>query len=369
MMGNDLQGAREARGLSREQLARIIGVTRQSIALIETGRMCPSTLVALRLAKALDKRMEDLFWEDDSQAGEEGITIYPEPFAQSQSTCRRAYLTTIAGKPVARSQDPGSALHGPPAHAVMQVAARTAAEAPAHTLKPIYQASSRPTSVFVSGCDVGLSILTQHVATQSHHTQGVWFNVTNQRALFDLRNGGCHIAAVHLPPSKALTELALDLPITAFHFATAELGWIVARGNPLGFRDAQVLQDGRTRLVNRPLGAGARHLLDDELQRAGVDPAAVSGYAFEVAGHLDVADAIGKGFADVGIGHAGAAALYGLDFLPVRSEQCSLLIRTDALASDPVQALLQALHSDRFRTELTAVGPYDMAKAGTVMCQ
>lgn len=57
-----LRVARAERNLSQEQLARIAGVSRQTISSIETGQYCPSTILSLRLARILAMRFEDLFW-------------------------------------------------------------------------------------------------------------------------------------------------------------------------------------------------------------------------------------------------------------------------------------------------------------------
>lgn len=58
---NRLRVARAERELSQEDLAKLVGVTRQTISSIETGQYCPSTLLAFLLAKRLQKRVEDLF--------------------------------------------------------------------------------------------------------------------------------------------------------------------------------------------------------------------------------------------------------------------------------------------------------------------
>ena len=59
---NRLKVARAELDLSQEQLARMVGVSRQTISSIETGQYCPSTLLALGLSRVLGKRFEDLFW-------------------------------------------------------------------------------------------------------------------------------------------------------------------------------------------------------------------------------------------------------------------------------------------------------------------
>jgi len=58
---NRLRVARAERQLSQEELAALVGVTRQTISSIETGQYCPSALLAFVLAKRLGKPVEDLF--------------------------------------------------------------------------------------------------------------------------------------------------------------------------------------------------------------------------------------------------------------------------------------------------------------------
>ena len=56
--------ARIERDLSQQELSDLVGVTRQTIGLIEKGRYNPSLNLCLRIAKALDKTLDQLFWED-----------------------------------------------------------------------------------------------------------------------------------------------------------------------------------------------------------------------------------------------------------------------------------------------------------------
>ena len=61
-LGNRLKVARAEHGLSQEQLANLVGVTRQTISAIETGLYCPSALLAFLLARQLEKRVDELFY-------------------------------------------------------------------------------------------------------------------------------------------------------------------------------------------------------------------------------------------------------------------------------------------------------------------
>ena len=62
---NRLRVARAEKNFSQEQLALLAGGTRQTISSIETGQYNPSALLALVLARRLDKRAEDLFFLEE----------------------------------------------------------------------------------------------------------------------------------------------------------------------------------------------------------------------------------------------------------------------------------------------------------------
>jgi putative transcriptional regulator len=60
-LANRLKEYRARHGLTQEQLAERVGVTRKTINTVENGVFVPSTLLALKLGRALDARVEDLF--------------------------------------------------------------------------------------------------------------------------------------------------------------------------------------------------------------------------------------------------------------------------------------------------------------------
>ncbi|GAM00889.1 helix-turn-helix transcriptional regulator [Sphingomonas parapaucimobilis] len=64
-LANDLKAAREAAGLTQGALAEAIGVSRKTINTVENGVFQPSTLLALKLARALGRPVESLFWIAD----------------------------------------------------------------------------------------------------------------------------------------------------------------------------------------------------------------------------------------------------------------------------------------------------------------
>ncbi|MFD3259162.1 helix-turn-helix transcriptional regulator [Paenibacillus lentus] len=56
--------ARVEKDLSQEQLAQLVGVSRQTIGLIELGKYNPSLSLCVAICKTLSKTLNDLFWEE-----------------------------------------------------------------------------------------------------------------------------------------------------------------------------------------------------------------------------------------------------------------------------------------------------------------
>jgi putative transcriptional regulator len=62
ILKNNLSTSRKEKNLSQEELANMVGVSRQTISYIENGQFCPTAKLALILCIALDKKFEDLFY-------------------------------------------------------------------------------------------------------------------------------------------------------------------------------------------------------------------------------------------------------------------------------------------------------------------
>lgn len=60
-MTNNVRLYREKKGLTQEELAKIVGVSRQSIISVEKGQYICTTVLALKIANALKAKVEDLF--------------------------------------------------------------------------------------------------------------------------------------------------------------------------------------------------------------------------------------------------------------------------------------------------------------------
>lgn len=62
ILKNNLKQVRTEKGLSQQQLADMVGVSRNTISSIETGQFTPTAKLALILCIALDKKFEELFY-------------------------------------------------------------------------------------------------------------------------------------------------------------------------------------------------------------------------------------------------------------------------------------------------------------------
>lgn len=67
-MKNRLEDLRKQRGIKQEELAAVLEVSRQTIGSLENGRYNPSILLAFKIAKFFNKRIEEIFiYEEDHQ--------------------------------------------------------------------------------------------------------------------------------------------------------------------------------------------------------------------------------------------------------------------------------------------------------------
>ena len=60
-MKNKIEEIRKERGISQEEFAKAVGVSRQTISSLENGRYNPSIILAYKIAKYLDTYIENVF--------------------------------------------------------------------------------------------------------------------------------------------------------------------------------------------------------------------------------------------------------------------------------------------------------------------
>ena len=146
-------------------------------------------------------------------------------------------------------------------------------------------------------------------------------------------------------------------------------GLMVAPGNPHGIASLADLTREGLRYVNRQKGSGTRILADYVCKQEGIDSSHIYGYDHEEFTHTAVAALVEAGSADAGMGIYSAAAMYGLDFVPVCEEQYDLLVPDYAWDTPGIQALLAALASPAFAERMQQMGGYRLEHPGTVRQQ
>jgi molybdate-binding protein len=156
---------------------------------------------------------------------------------------------------------------------------------------------------------------------------------------------------------------------TVVAFAAWAQGLMVARGNPCGLQSVVELANAGVRLINRESGSGSRTALDALLRRAGISPSTISGYRTHASSHLDGARAVAGGTADAAIGLETIASACGLDFVPLVTVRCDLVIPADLRAHPAVASVLDVLAGVELRTRLAAFPGYDVTCTGTVMAE
>ena len=360
--GARLRLARQARGLSQQQLAGVAGVTRQAVSAVESGHSDPSLRVALSLARALGMTVEELFGP-----GEPGDPVLAQPVAAASGPGSRVALATVGDTFVALPQHADTAARlgfGPAGGLVVRESGRQIA------VRPI--GPPRPT-VVVAGCDPALPLLETPLSLLDPPLAFAWWPCASGEALRLAAAGLVHAAGMHRvephePPGDqddpADAPGLADIPGGAevVGFASWREGLVLRRGS--GVRGLDDVARQGLRLVNREPGAQARALLDRERQRLRLDPAELPGYDSRAAGHLQVAAAIAGGLADAGVSSEPAALAYGLDFIPLASERFDLVLPAKHAASREVQGLLKVLTSPWLLAQLASLPGYDAARCG-----
>ena len=66
-MRNNLKVERAIKNITQEELAKLIGVSRQTINAVEKGKYVPSTMLALKMARVFGKRVDDIFTLEENE--------------------------------------------------------------------------------------------------------------------------------------------------------------------------------------------------------------------------------------------------------------------------------------------------------------
>jgi putative molybdopterin biosynthesis protein len=201
-------------------------------------------------------------------------------------------------------------------------------------------------------------------------------HVGSMGGIMAVRRGEAHAAGIHLLDTETgiynRSYVEKYFPrggVLLLRCVGRQQGLMLQKGNPLGIRSFGDIARPGVRYVNRQKGSGTRVLMDWLCERCGVEREAVYGYEREESTHNAVAVQIAGDSADAGMGIYSAAALYGLDFLPVCVEEYDLLIPKSAWSTRPVRQLIRTLQSEAFRERIEAMGGCTLDKPGEVIAE
>jgi len=228
-------------------------------------------------------------------------------------------------------------------------------------------------TIFAIGShDVSLDLLAQYLAKRGRRLTSA--NVGSLSGLVTLRRDETHIAGSHLlDPDTGeynLSYIREYVPGRDLHLVELvrrEQGLLVNPGNPKNIQGLQDLTNPEIQFINRQRGAGTRVLLDYHLQQQGINASDIAGYEKEEYTHLSLAAAISSGRADCGLGIAAAAQALELDFLPLYSERYDLVIPAEYYYGKLLAPLLEILHDDEFRKDVSRLPGYDTTQMGNLV--
>ncbi|WP_298337833.1 substrate-binding domain-containing protein [Ferrimicrobium sp.] len=362
MRGDRMRLARIGLGLSQQQLAAQVGVSRQAIAAIEAGLSDPSLKSAIALARALGVGVEELF----------SVAVrYPEVVATSlapELTASRADFSWVNGRAVALPLAGDHSLNVGFGAAGATISSSTAGSADS----PSGQASPRrlgdvalnpnrevPPALIIAGCDPALALLPSIFANVDPRIGCLWWPASNGEALDLLRRGLIHAAGFHVADGAPYPKVDAEL----FRFARWREGLAYRSESPTPAKIEQGL-----RLANRQPGSEARHMVDEVLSELGVSGEAVTGYDSALSAHALVGSAIVSRVADFGVTIEPVALEFGLNFQARATEDFVLAIPAGHISTPEIRALFRALTSQELRSQLGAIRGYlEVERSGEPM--
>src|SRR5215471_7773191 len=364
----NLAAVRKARGLGAADLAKRVGITRQTIYAIEAGTYLPNTEVTLRLARELEVTVEELF-SLPSAREEETAAATAEYLSPGELTQGQAVRVCRVGTKWVSVPVDARPYHLPEADAVVTGSVSRSSKA---KLRLFSEEETIRNKIILAGCDPATSLLARMVERLSG-VEIVHAPASSQLALDWLKEGKVHIAGSHLQDPET-SEFNIPFVRRQFSgrdmavvtFAQWEEGFVVASGNPKNIHGAEDLHRKNVTLMNREAGSGSRSLLDTLMKKASLRAKDIRGYDRVAFGHLSAAHAVLAGEADCCIATRSAAQTFGLDFVPLRSEQYDFVLQRETLHLPAVEALVDALQRASLRRKLETLAGYDTSQTGVV---
>jgi putative molybdopterin biosynthesis protein len=366
---NRLAVVRKSRGVGASDLARLVGVSRQTIYAIEAGTYVPNTETALRLARELGVTVDDLF---SLEGGGRPAAVPIEAEVLSAAAPEKGQpvrICQIGGRWVSVPVT-ASPYYMPDADGIVEHPQRADGRSDVICFAKDEAGQKR---FVLAGCDPATSLLARMVEKISG-VEIISAPASSKLALRWLKEGKVHVAGSHLEDPDTgefnLPFIRKEFPkddLTVVTFARWEEGLVTAPGNRKRIRKIEDLAREGVRFVNREPGSGSRALLDRLLGASGIETAKVNGYERVALGHLTAAYRVLSGEADVCLATRSAAKTFGLGFVPLHSERYDLVMRKRTADSTAVKAFLDVLQRAALMRKLEVLAGYDTSETGSVL--
>lgn len=232
---------------------------------------------------------------------------------------------------------------------------------------------NEPPELIISGQDVVLDILAGYLQQEGVNAGRTY--LSSFEGLLALYQDKIQVAACHLFDGESCNEsyvrsLMPGVCAVLVNVSYRTQGFYIRKGNPKNIRDWQDLNRRDIAILNRRVGSSSRILLDLQLKKLGIPSSNLRGYDRIMGSHLTMAAAIAAGDADLAIGTERISRqMENLDFIPLLEERFDLVIKKDAMDTEPVKKLLEILNAPVFRREVEGFSGNDYRDLGKVIVE
>ncbi|MGA7828374.1 MAG: substrate-binding domain-containing protein [Geobacteraceae bacterium] len=337
---NKIKLFREERSWSQQELADRTGISRAGISAIETGKLVPSTVAALSLARVFSSSVEELF----QLGGDKNMHWAWQP---QRGYCR--FWRSMVGERMLIYPVETSPHVSVPHDGIFQDG------------RFIDNMALDPRRTLVLACcDPAVGFLAAEYARTTPYRM-LPLSRSSRQALLLLRDGVVHAAGLHMAEisspevNRQAAKEILDVPFRLLRVAIWQAGLAMAPG--LGLKTVDEALDANIRWIGREPGSGARQVQDQILQGV-IAPTVMA------KSHKEVVDAIRSGWADVGVSVRLVCEEAGLDFLTVREEAYDICLPLSQTNDPRIISLVDVVRSPSFQNMLGQLPGYDISTTG-----
>ncbi len=317
--------------LTQQEIASLVGLSRQAYIAVESMASAPRVDVAIRIAEVLHSSVEDLF-------GSEKVTPELEALELSR------YMVADFGGDRRLVRLPSD-------HQGTKMGADVLGYESEDGVKEV--SLSGWESTIYTGCDPALAVLSQYVEMQGKKVHHRWLNKPNRDSISDLRDRNTHFAVLHhSEESQADTQGFESMSFSQWELVLAYRPGLSTSTSFVDMVGSEVVFAGRSE------GSGVYDFMLSKLTPLGVDPYSAFERFLICKDHEQVAMQLAVGSADVGLTSLSAALAHGLHFETVDVQSSELLYDKEVVDERLVAKVGGEIVSQRFRLELQAITGY-----------